>query len=144
MKFRGFTLIELLIVILIVAILAAVAVPLLTAQIEKAKWSEGQAGVGTIATALKAYVAEYGQAPPGNALWLDPPAGLGLSEGDFNGKYFESENYSYGAVTYDPSADPSMTYTVTVDSSGVAGEWKYASVSLEVTGVTEEWVWVQN
>ena len=59
MKRKGFTLIELMIVILIVAILAAVAVPLLTAQIEKAKWAEAQAGCGTIATALKAYVAEY-------------------------------------------------------------------------------------
>ena len=40
---KGFTLIELMVVIVIVAILAAVVVPLLLSRVERAKYSEGKA-----------------------------------------------------------------------------------------------------
>jgi len=64
MRRKGFTLIELMVVILIVAILAAVAIPILTARIDAAKWSEGKAMMGTIATAIRAYYAEHGLGTP--------------------------------------------------------------------------------
>ena len=56
----GFTIIELMVVILIIGILAAVVVPILMGRIDKAKWSEGKAIMGTIATALRAHVSEQG------------------------------------------------------------------------------------
>jgi len=40
---RAFTLVELMVVILIVAILAAVAIPVLRNRVDAAKWSEGKA-----------------------------------------------------------------------------------------------------
>jgi general secretion pathway protein G len=40
-KAKGFTLVELMVVILIVSILAAVAIPILRGRIDAAKWSEG-------------------------------------------------------------------------------------------------------
>ena len=44
---KGFTLIELMVVILIVGILAAVAIPIMRGRIDSAKWSEGKAMMGT-------------------------------------------------------------------------------------------------
>ena len=41
---KGFTLIELMVVVLIVAVLAAILIPMLTAKLEAARWSEGKAG----------------------------------------------------------------------------------------------------
>ena len=65
---KAFTLIELMVVILIVSILAAVAVPIMRGRIDSAKWSEGKAMAGTLATSLRAYAAEKG----GNAAWVNP------------------------------------------------------------------------
>jgi len=57
-KRKGFTLVELMVVVLIVTILAAVAMPLLSGRIDSSKWSEANAGAGTIRTAVRAYFAE--------------------------------------------------------------------------------------
>jgi prepilin-type N-terminal cleavage/methylation domain-containing protein len=61
---KGFTLVELMVVVVIVALLAALLIPMLTARIEAARWSEGKAAAGTIATALRAYVIERAELEP--------------------------------------------------------------------------------
>jgi len=116
---KGFTLIELMIVILIVAVLAAVLVPLLTSRINAAKWSEGKAGAGTVATAVRAYLVERNVAPA--AATLDLVTDLGFVAEDLRGKYFAIGNYSVDTVSYDP-ATHAMTYTVHVTAgTGVSG-----------------------
>jgi prepilin-type N-terminal cleavage/methylation domain-containing protein len=109
-KGRGFTLVELMVVILIVAILAAVAIPILRGRIDAAKWSEGKAMIGTIATAIRAYHAEKG--PQGDAptdLIGSGDTELGFTDADLTGTYFTFEDFSIGTVTMTPT----LTFTVT-------------------------------
>jgi prepilin-type N-terminal cleavage/methylation domain-containing protein len=107
---KGFTLIELMVVILIVSILAAVAIPLMRGRVDSAKWTEGKSVAGTIATAIRAYAAEKG----GQAAWANPTlAQLGFAAADLQGTYFASTNYSW-VTTYVETASPPLTFTITV------------------------------
>jgi len=128
MKRKGFTLIELMVVILIVGILASVAIPILRGRIDAAKWSEGKAMMGTIATAIRAYHAEKG--PTGTAPTSIVGSGatdLGFLASDLTGTYFVSGDFSLSNLSMDPltftiTCTPSATTlnptTMTVDQSG--------------------------
>ena len=81
---KGLTLIELMIVIIIVGILAAVAIPIMQGRIDSAKWSEGRAIMGIIARALRTHVAEHGN----NFTPVPTLVQLGFEPGDLDGTYF--------------------------------------------------------
>ncbi len=130
---KGFTLVELMIVILIVAILAAVAVPLMMNRVESAKWSEGKAALGTIATNLKAWYAEQGCATSlAPSLTITGARNIGMSTSDLDGTYFSSGAYSLGTPTCNTGVvlatltcigggranSPTGTVTLTLTSSG--------------------------
>ena len=57
----GFTLVELMVVAVIVAILAAVAIPLMSANKNRAIMTEAEAALGTIRSVLRAQYAETGR-----------------------------------------------------------------------------------
>ena len=120
---KGFTLVELMVVIMIVAILAGVAIPLMQGRIDSAKWSEANAAAGTVRTAIRAYFAEN----PTAAQALAATQGvLGFSAADLTGTYFVPADYTITSVNATGVAvitvtasggDPTGTYVLAVDGS---------------------------
>src|SRR5512139_1515495 len=61
---EGFTLIELLIVIIIIGILAAIAIPMFLGQRDKAKESAVKEGVHSIQVGVQSYAVDHGDTYP--------------------------------------------------------------------------------
>lgn len=106
---KGFTLIELMVVVLIVGILAAVAVPLMRGRIDSAKWSEGKAIMGTIATALRAHIAEKGSDFTG----VPTLAQLGFADNDLDGTYFTGGESGDGNFSWIINDDDPIDFLIT-------------------------------
>ena len=121
MNRKGFTLIELMVVIFIVGILAAVAIPIMRGRIDAAKWSEGKAAAGSIRTAARALIAEKGNTYDFTTIngALNVAAtynGLGFSSTDLVGTYFPQS--AYAIVFTNGAGGASPTYVITVTSPG--------------------------
>lgn len=108
---KGFTMVELMVVVLIVGILAAVAVPLMSGRIDSSKWSEAKSAMGTIASALRSYAAEKGSFASAPSL-----ADIGISTNDLNGTYFSSGAYAISSAAAS-NGQVSFVITCTAASS---------------------------
>lgn len=118
-KRAGFTLVELMVVAIIVAILAAVAIPLMSGNKKRAMGSEAEAALGTLRVALRTLQAETGAynlksdgttiAASGNCTTLP-----GVTASDLDGKYWNNTCYTYSGL-----ASNTYTLVATGISTGV-------------------------
>ena len=120
-KRKGFMLLELIIVVAIIGILAAVAIPNLVGMTDEAKVAKIQSDLSTIGTAMEVYHVKKGGAYPANLSVLegdngylkkvpDPPTGAGTytivgDKGEvtctFNGVTYSSFGTSTGSAGSD-------------------------------------------
>lgn len=123
----GFTLVELMVVAIIVAILAAVAIPLMSANKKRSMFTEGEAGLGHMRTAERVYQAEHGTYMniTKTDMSLASPAVPGIGPTDLDGKYFQTKDYSM------VSTPSNYTLKVTGSTGDVASLW----VELNEAGV---------
>lgn len=107
-KQKGFTLIELMIVVAIIGILAAIAIPAYQDYIARSQVSEGVQLLGGGKTPLAEFYADQGR-------W---PTGAGSVMGTLAGKYVAS--IAYAAAPAPTDTNPSLSLMATFKATGVS------------------------
>ena len=116
------------VVIIIVGILAAVAIPIMHGRIDSAKWSEGKAIMGAIARALRAHVAEEGI----NFSPVPTLEQLGFGPSDLNCTYFSSGESGTGNFTWVINSRSPLDFLVT--ATAPAGVNSPSQITLDHNG----------
>ncbi len=126
---QGFTLIELMIVVAIIGILAAIAIPAYQDYTIRAQVSEGLSLTGAAKVAVTEYWQDRGQFPTDG-----PTAGLAAAD-QITGKYVTSVGVASNVitVTYGNDANNAIngaTLTLTASTNGGSVEWTCAGLNI--------------
>jgi len=119
---KGFTLIELLIVVAIIGIVAAIAIPNLLSALQRGKQKATMGDMKTIGNAIASYETAFGMFPEGNDY-----TGLGYLEPHFLKRMMPSDGWNFTwHYTYSGSPLPNH---YSLGSGGKAGmfSWDHAT-----------------